>query len=736
MSIKKILAVCVMLICSTIMSQFQQNIAYVLSFPDQSTWGLFNGQGTAGVALAQSAGVSLLQKCTISNNSGKKGIVKGMVSEFQLVPSSANGVVYWNPISAINAIQPCFLETFVSNSSQLSQACQSPEVLLIDNSKTSVAASVFTNTWLDQRYKTLSTAPDVVFGTEYQKLYTTLQKNLNNLLAIKQQMSNTDNFFSVLYLKFAATYGNQFVNQAAIQQLSSSIFGSDIDISTYFQGGVFPIACDLTARQGFEGAGAQDGLEGGGNGINCGPLVRASQMGFMKNGTMDVTPLLTQIPQMAASDIQSFLQGLASGVGKNNIVYNRARITELFFLYLGILMGSNIVASAPTYDQSFCSDSSCPGGSWCPVPSPCEKMNTAPFSFYSLGSHYCFAQVCSKLAAVARYVALLHDTASPKNIYKTQPVDTFYGMIVLNQSSYTIENGESRIAPGQVGILKGSCGVDVWNANGVNPDSNYKYRSVICNLFKEGQSKVIELRVEENFDIAHYDVSKTYVPAIKILNGATKTQKDIVAKGYLEDFFKVNPAVGWAVVLQVVEQQDSSNSSSFMLNMVGMARLNPYDFPLVYQGDGLGVLGTGQFSGVQLWQAPFLVYTKIVASQQKSTGWTIGSNNPIPQFTPLGTQTLAPFTVTIPGSSSTKTITPDPINPYYVAYQSALSADYGSNTSLQVGLQSSIGLIKKSYFKLDNLAVTPLIALIKKASANPHDIIVQITTTEDYRLTT
>ena len=399
-------------------------------------------------------------------------------------------------------------------------------------------------------------------------------------------------------------------------------------------------------------------------------------------------------------------------------------------------MGSNIVAGAPTYDQSFCADSSCPGGSWCPTPSPCEKMNTAPFSFYSFGSHYCFAQVCSKLAAAARYSALLHDTVSSKNVYNPQPVDTFYGIIILNQSSYTIDSGETRVAPGQVGILKGSCGVDMWNANGVNPESNYKYRSVLCNLSKANQNSVVELRVEENFDITHYDASKTYVPAITILNGVSKTQKDIVAKGYLEDFFKVDPAVGWAVVLQIVEKQNSYNSSSFMLNMVGIARLNPYDFALVYRGDGLDALSVGSFSGVQLWQAPFLVYTKIVASQQQDSKWKIGSTLSIPQFAPLGTKTLAPFTVTIPGTTSTKTIKPDPINPYYVAYQSALSADYGSSVSLYAGLQSSIERIKKSYFTLDNLAIAPLTALIKKASANPHDTIVQITTTEDYRLAT
>jgi hypothetical protein len=50
-------------------------------------------------------------------------------------------------------------------------------------------------------------------------------------------------------------------------------------------------------------------------------------------------------------------------------------------------------------------------------------------------------------------------------------------------------------------------------------------------------------------------------------------------------------------------------------------------------------------------------------------------------------------------------------------------------------LQNSIVTIKKSYFTLENLLVTPLVGLIKKASTNPHNTIIQITTTEDYRLT-
>lgn len=730
MNVKKMLVVSAMLNLLIVRATFQQNVAYVLSFPDQSRWGLFNGQGTSGAALAQSAGVSSLQKCTITNNNGTKGIVKGTIGEFQLVPSLQKGVIYWNPLTYINAIQPCLVESFIPTSSQLSQSCQAPEVLLSDNQKIQMSSS--NDSPLDKRYTTLTQTADVVFQKEYEQLYGTLKKNLDSFLAIREKMTNRDDFFSVLYLKFAATYGGQFVNQGVLQQLSTSIFGSDIDVSGYFQNGVFPITCDLAVASNIDGQSIQDGGGDFASKSNCGPLMRAATRNLIDNETIDASWVLKQHQHITPQEVQKFLEELSQGISKNNIVYNRAFLTELFFLYLGILMGSNMVVGAPTYDAGFCADNSCPGNSWCPVPSPCEKMNSAPFSFYSYSSHYCFAQLCSKLAAAARYVSILHST-DPKNEYKPQPVDTFYGMIVLNQSSYAIESGITRIEPGQVGMLKGSPGVDIWTANGVNVESNYRYRSVICNLLKASQNRTIELRVEENFDVAHYDPTKIYLPGITMRNGVAKTQKDIVTKGYMQDFFKVDSHVGWAVVLQVVEEQTSSGASSLFLNMVGIARLNPYDFPLVYRGNGLEKLACGSFSAVQLWQAPFLVYTKIVASQQKGgSSWTLGSGNPVPQFFPLGTKTLAPFTVTVP-SSTVKTIQPDPINPYYVAYKSALSADFGSKGSLQNCLQNSITTIKKLYFRLNDLAVTPLVTLIKKASTNPHDTIIQITTTEDYR---
>lgn len=725
MSIKKIIVLLVIGSIQTAHSGFQTTIGYTFFFPAKSTWGLFDGKGVTGSVLAQSPGVASLKESTVNNNNGNAGVLKGSISEIQIVPSLPAGVTYWNPLSIINSIQPCLLETFIPNAQQLSAACQSPEVLMIDKQKISSSTGITND--LDKKFAALSSLSDKAFQREYQLLYESLKSNLTNLMTIKNNVHDDPNFYSALYLKFASTYGGQFINQAALEKAQNTLFSNDTDVSTYFKEAVFPVVADLTNSADSSLSLNQNSISGNSSTFISGPLVRA-----LGGSNIDMNPLLTQVSWQNFSAVQKFLTSINNAsVGMS--VYNRARLTELFFLYLGILMGSNIVAGAPTYDKAFCADSSCPGNSWCPVPAPCEKMNIMPFSFYSISSHQCFAQMCSKLAAAARYVALLHD-ATTKNKYACQPVDRFYGMIVLNQSSYTISSDTTLIKPGQVGVLKASPGVDMWNATGINPDSNYKYRSVLGNLLKDNQSKSIELRVEENFDSKTYDVSKTYVPGITICNGITKTQRDIVSKGYLENFFKVDSAVGWAVVLQIAEPTATDGTSSIVFNMVGLARLNSYDFPLVYRAPGLEASSVGAFSATQLWQAPFVMYTKIVASSFADSQWKLCSTS-APQLSPLGTITIAPFTITLPGSTSTKTLTPSGVNPYYISYMSALNADYGSKVSLKSLLASNIDTIKKSYFTLQDLNATTLISLVTKASENPHDTIVQITTTQDYRLT-
>lgn len=740
MSIRKLIMIVGILASSTLSSDFQQSVGYTIFVPTGSTWGLFNGQGAVGATLAATAGVDSLQKCTIINNEGKAGKITGTLNEIQIVPSLPKGVRYWNPLSQINAIQKCFLATFVPNQGQLTPTCQSPEVIMIDQQSSSTTLPRSTgaslSSVLNKRYNAISSQENSVFGKEYEALYGTVSKDINDLITIKESMTDTDDFFSVLYLKFAATYGNQFVNQAAIQQASQTIFGSDIDMSSYFQGGIFPVACDLADPNAVNNVNVNVKVGHWSSTTSAGPLIRALAMGLLNKNQFDVTSLLKQPPAMTYSDVQQLIEQLSNGTGTGNMVYNRACVTELFFLYLSVLMGSNLIVGAPTYDRSFCADGSCPGNTWCPIPSPCEKMNTIPFSFYSTGNHQCFAQVCSQLAAAARYMSIIHSDQATKNRYVTQPVDRFYGMIVLNQSSYTLASNDTMIAPGQVGMLKGAPGVDMWYVSGINPDSNYRYRSVSCNLVKNNENKWVELRVEENFDQTTYDVTKTYVPAVTIRNGSTQTQRDIVSKGYLENFFKVDPGVGWAVVLQMVEQPADDGTSSIVLNMVGLARLNPYDFPLVYRGPGLDTISVGAFSAEQIFQAPFLVYAKIVASQNKQGSWPLCLTDTPPQLTPLGNTQVAPFTIQTLTNTKPQTVTPDPINPYYIAYKSALSADFGSKGTLQMALQNTITPIKKSYFTLDDLAMTPLVKLIKEASNNPHDTIVQITTTKEYRLTT
>lgn len=735
MNLTKCIATILSVMIGAVNADFQQNIKYILFVPTYSTWGVFKTQNVSGSALAQNAGVDLLQKCSIDNNMGKKGTLTGSMSEFQLVPSLLQGVEYWNPLSIINSIQPCLLESFIANNNQLPSNCSAPEVLMIDKSsiiptqKSNVSSSILT-----QRYQALMAEKENAFLKDYQSLYSLVEQDLNTMIAIKQAMTNNSNFYSTLYLKFAATYGNQFINKAQLQQAQSTLFGSDTDISTYFKDGIFPVVCDLTVsnKERLIGANSTTSFLTVSNG---GPFVRAAQIDNLDASKINVENIINQIPLLNFSQIITFLNNASDSFVASNSIYNRARVTELFFLYLGILMGSNMIAGAPTYDESFCSDTSCPGNGWCPIPSPCEKMNTIPFSFYSSGSHYCFAQVCSKLAAAARYVSFLHDINSQRaTSYTVQPVDRWYGMIVLNQSSYTITSNDVAIAPGQVGMLKAPPGVDIWDVQGVDIESNYKYRSLLCNLFKGNDVQSIELRVTENFEKSQYTPAQIYIPPITLYNHTTKLQQDIVATEYLQSFFNFDPATGWAVVVQIAEEPNTIGTFNLALRMVGIARLNSYDFPLVYRGPGLEQVSVGPFSAAQLWQAPFLVYTKIVAGQSSNKNWTLCSTDTPPSLLPLAPVQLNSFTISIPTSTSTKTITPDPINPYYIAYKSALGYTFGSKNSLQQVLQNTLGILKKLHFTAEDLAVSPLISLIKKASMDAASTIVQISITEDYRL--
>lgn len=730
---------------SVLHTQFADTLSYAIHFPATSTWGLFQSD-IVGKNLAVSAAISDLKGSTIITSQGGKRFLTGKTKEIQIVPSLPQGVTYFNPL---NSMEPLLVKGFVS-STITDTACQSPEVLLVDGvttsaTKTDVSSdntSIFRKT-LEERYNHMLQKQDALLQPYYKKLYDELKKPIESLESIKKEVTDTSDFFSLLFLKFAATYGNQFINADLITSVNKTYFGTDIDMSTYFKDAVFPVVMDLRSISNGLYPMVIESANGSGDlATRSGPLVRAFNKGKFVNNVLDVSSLISASPFFLPIDIQKFLE---TPLDQWNILANRARITELFFLYLGVLFGSNCVVGAPTYDESFCADSSCPGNSWCPIPSPCSKMSIAPFSFYHENTHYCFAQVCSKLAAAARYVYLLHDVQSQEKLeMPVQPVDTFYGMVVINESSYTITSNASIVQPGQVGMLSCSPGVDIWDIGGINEESHYKYRSLACNVIKGEESRTVELKVEETFDDSSYDPKQLYVPVVSFINGLNNTQKDVVRNKEFDDFFKVDRSMSWALVMQLVESSVEGGASTLTFNIVGLARLNPYDFPLVYRGPGLEQLGVGSYSSAQLIESPFIMYTKIVASQYDAQKWSLTSSSSIPNMKPLNPISLDPLTIRI-DLNTTKTITPTSINPYYVLYNSALQHTYGSKNTLQTLLQKSMQIIKESYVTYDLFTTqivttpkmlfnSPVMTLFKKGSHNPQSSIMQVATTREYRL--
>jgi hypothetical protein len=730
--------VCLALILqTTLYAPFSGDVAFNVMLPKEFRWGVFHAKEDV-VALSKTCLAGDLADASINNNSGKAGDYTGTTVAFQLCPCLVNGVSYWNPLALAKQYSPCSLVHFSPVGNSYSGDCGGSEVALATGGSGSEVTTVNATGSPNQQKllqglsTKLSYAPTTI-NKDYKSLYDTIHEEATFLIEMSQMLTPNatkgQGFLSVPYLRFCASYGESFVTQASLEDSEKDIFGDNIDTSTYFPDNQFMVVIDLDELKSVKGDDKVRRRQTGST-TSGGALIRAQEQGYIK--TTSAKSLLATmggvLPKQGQSLISKFATASGTLANYPNIIGERALLEELFFLHLAMMQPIPVATgmynpSEPTISTALASSNvNINSSDNIGVKS---LINRTPFTFYpqQVAAKKQLSELYAKLFPMARYVRGLNINSEGKRpSYAPQPIDTFYGAIIVNNGTFHGQPVSVSVPPfgnpyekGQVGIFPVNGGVDRWPVAGINPLSGLKYRSISLQtsassgaLFMSGN---MELQIEEGSGGSVYQsgLQKIFPPGVALFDKVNNVRTTLNQSETIRQFFTLTPSTPWAVVIEVANAKGIGGTPNPQptFTILGLARLNPNMFPLTYTAGDMSDIAMTPFTQSALFAARQRVFDNL--------------------DTMHGTKIDTDVTVVRNGNTTKlgHVQTPE-VNMNLVKFNGALSYGWGAKTSIGDALKTVENLMNSSFLTIDTskpqgqqIIPATILDLVKKADQNP-----------------
>jgi len=678
---------------SSLYAPFSDDLEYSIMLTEKSPWGI---NAYTGASLEKQCKIDDLKVISIANNQGKAGEFSGKTPRFLLCPSLPFGVVYWNPVAMINTLNPCYTDTFSPlTGKKVADNCQGVSALVTAGSGTTTALN---SSVTDEVLKKLASKLEKKFSyisadqkDQYKSLYTTIHDQLTFLTTAKTQgapLKPGEDYFSISYLKFCSMYNDKdSVTAYELNKVGKEIFGDDVDVSSYFPNNAFQMILDLTVGShvttgSTQYVGHQSSAKVGG------VLARAVEAGLLKEPS--AKELLEHFGTVTQKDVAAMVDKYsgASVTGVSSIA-DRALLQEAFFVQAALATGLQVTAGVS--DQTS------------------VNLNEGFFSTFGAGHQVTPTELCTKLYHMSRYMRGINTIdSSGRTALNPQPVDTFYGAVILNQGT---DQGEpilittglygTKINSNTAGILTVSGAIDSWPVMGIDTYSGLKYRSVPFMVTTQSGALLessMELQIDEGKGgIVYGSQNNSLTPAgVTIVDKMNNMRTTLTITPLIESFFSVAPTAPWGVVIQVVNEKNSvgqiNPKPSFKL--VGLVRFNPLQFPLTYQASDLTDTVIKPFTTDKVLEGPFEIYAQIAA---------------------LDPVSITPDKVDVGEVVHNKVVTTTPTNINFVKYRGSLAYKWGATHSMQDAFKGSMKILKTKYFTRDKLTNDTLLSLVTAA---------------------
>ncbi len=720
---RRIISMSVFVLCGYMQhsyAPFADTVSYAVTVGANSSWGIVTGNGSVADGACDSQS---LVGMTITNNNGAAGTLSGTAQKCYVCPSLSYGVSYWNPASVLGSVNLCALGELAGTTSSKAEECQGITFAAIGATTNSAVSSdqgsadesvqvLLKN--LEDKYVTLkkteSTFPSQQSDGSAQ-LYAQVKQQLDFLGTVRAQLTPDEkkghDFLSVPYLKFCAVASQEGPTGQSVNAAAQRLFGS-VDVASYFPDQIFSVVLDMTAGGSTITANnvhrtAKDTERSGG------PLVRAFQAGLIDSVSSDkflqlfkeVTPLHTQtvIKKQTVGDP----------------LVDRAVLEEVLFTHAGLMLGVHCIAGVEDPSAVLVNE----GSFMAKGSRKMGKMSSLP-------------QLCGKLSSMARYVRVLYTApSSGKAVYNPQPIDTFYGVIVINQGRVQeapvfvtsdnvfdtfIPSKFDKNAPFSTAVLKVAGGVDVWNAAGVNEYSGLKYRAVSLRLTSSKGTLInasSQIRVQEGSGGYQYKESTgDSVPvSISLVDTAYNLHSEVSSSESVQQFFAKDAAFPWAVIVHALNETGVSGTVNAQptFKIVGLARLNPLQYGLSYLAHESGSQMMVPFTTDLLVQAPFVLYNELVFPDAQ--------NARAPKTTTQGLLSADSKSLSIPA-----------INQHFVKYKGVLQYKWATDFTMQDALIKNILILKKQYLTADQMVTDKMLSLLSGAGSTQDVVSVETKT--------
>ncbi len=724
---------------------FSDDIEFNIELTDNSRWGVFYGSENPA-ELSMSCYGGDLEGVTIENNDAKGGMYSGTTSTLQLCPCTATGVSYWNPLSIIQKYDPCALSHLSPAGNGYSGDCAGSALVLaegkaIEGTSSGVSTQKAGYTKLmNVMSAQLDNIPDTSENHRYAVLADTITQEADFLIKMSEVLnpdtSKGQSFLSVPYLRFCTSYGQNFLTSSSLEKTSESLFGSGVDVSTYFPDGKFVAAVKMGSPA-INTSGAVRGVQKGSS-LFGGVLIRAQEKGYIKQATgEDILKVVGPVtPAQAQKVIEKYANVSGTLIDYPNIIGDRALLEELFFLQLAMMQPMPIATgmynpSVNTIRKAMIEnnesyDSTINVGIN-------AVINKGPFTdFPGTTTKTPLSEIYANLFTMGRYVRGLNvDANNARPAYAPQPVDTFYGAIIVNNG--TLSGGSVDILSstnwmnyyptGSVGFFAiDDGGVDQWTVAGINALSGLKYRKMTLQVMASSSGDTlgsIELQIEEGSGGSVYEsgTQKVFPPGIALFDKVNNKRTTLSDSSTINEFFNLSPSAPWAVV---VEATNEGGTSDPWFKLVGIARLNPEMFPLQYKAPGpqMGNLTFRPFNVEKFFSARSKLYENLVKMHGtkvdvKMSGTRNGQNVELGQVT-----------------------TPE-VNMNLVKFNGALNYGWGGTTPLITALNSIEQIMNGAFLTRDlskpinqQINGAQMKQLVKNATTNnnPKGILVPVST--------
>lgn len=487
-----------------------------------------------------------------------------------------------------------------------------------------------------------------------------------------------------------------------------------------------------------------------------GVLKRVNQTStdFLNNlGTIassDLQTIINKYGQYGALDPAKDADKIASAIteGQNNgtfdmIMQERAALLEAFFVQLGLEMDTSVV---PGIDISRVSSFNtgpilqaglkpigvgelAPAGSSSTGTdqTASAKPSVTPTAAQSAET---LPQFCGSMFNISRYIRGIGGSlGSSIKTQSSSAVDTFYGAVVVNvgwngsqtqQPHFNESNGDKEsngiywikagiqatsfdkdmtYIPAQTaGIPPVSAGVDTWTGDNGN--------RVISFVFSDADGSGAFSSTDKPAYVQVGPGSAPNTPVItlyntNVANPNTPNPQTITITDPMKNFFTSSLNLPWAVLL-VASNPKSGNANTLepVLQMVGLVRLNPSQFPLHYQAEGASFVKqpfTGQIltSGMTAFEQQLMTvspYTGDAVSQKIS----------------FGTCNQLSLSVTA-STSDTSGLYLQPANTAIAKYNGAMNYKWGAQYSMHNALKGNVNIINSLFMTDDHLSASDLI---------------------------